>query len=179
MQTSIKPWLRGLGLPLILLCAAQAPTALAGPATESASADSEISVLVGGRVRISRITDIDLGTYSGTGNLSGTARMCVYHNDGGRYSITPSSANARAGTFRVSGDVQFIRYSVNFEDDAGLSFSGVTSGQRLRNLQGHSRSPACQGQTNATLTVEFAADDLQAAGGGTYTDVITLLVEPS
>lgn len=178
MPSSIKLWLRGLGLPMVLLCASQAPMAIAGPLDVSASADSAISVLIGGRVRISRITDIDLGRYSGDGNLSGDAVMCVYHNDGGRYSITPSSAHAQAGSFRVSGGGGFMRYSVNFSDDEGRSFSNVTSGQRLSSLQGNSRSPACQGRPNATLTVEFSAADLQAAGGGTYTDVITLLVEP-
>ncbi|MCC5885357.1 MAG: hypothetical protein JJT88_02865 [Gammaproteobacteria bacterium] len=179
MRTSIRPWLRNLALPVVLLCAAQLPTTLAAAAEVSASADSEVRILIGGRVRISRITDINLGSYGGAGDLSGDGYMCIYHNDGGRYSITPSSAHAQSGQFRVSGTSDFIRYSVNFTDNEGRSFTGITSGQRLTNLQGHSRSPACQGQTNATLTVEFSADDLQAAGGGTYTDVITLLVEPS
>lgn len=179
MLFSLGPWLRGQSLLILLLCATLSPLASAGTADATASADSDISVLIGGRVRISRITDIDLGSYGGTGDLSGNARMCVYHNDGGRYSITPSSAHAQSGVFRVSGAGGFIRYSVSFADDDGRRFSGVVSGQRLSNLQGHARSPACQGQTNATLNVVFSAEDLQAAGSGSYTDVITLLVEPS
>lgn len=166
-----------LAMALLLATGGAPATTTAAESTATSAAD--ISVLIGGRVRISRLSDIDLGTWNGSGPLSGSTRMCVFHNDGGRYSITPSSAHALNGQFRVSGAGSHIPYRVDFADDAGKQFTDVSSGKRLANLQGHDRSPACQGGTNATLTVQFSEEALQAAASGSYGDTITLLVEPS
>lgn len=140
--------------------------------------DLDVSVVVGARVWITRLNDIDLGTYSGSGSLTGTSRMCVYRNDSGIYNITATSSNASDGTFRAAAGGRFVPYQVGFRDRAGNTFEEIVSGQRLTGLQGQNFALLCLFVNNATLDVTFREADLQAAPAGSYQDVITLLVEP-
>lgn len=145
---------------------------------EVSSGDVEVSVMIGSRVWITRLNDIDLGNYSGNGSLSGTARMCVYRNDSGIYNITATSSNASNGTFRAAAGGQFVPYEVAFRDRIGNTFEEIVSGQRLTGLQGLNLAVLCLFLDNAALDVTFREADLQAATPGSYQDVITLLVEP-
>lgn len=169
--------------PILLGLAICGLLALIGPATkampgETSNADAKISVVIGGRVWLTRLSDINLGTYGGTGDVSGSSRMCVHRNDTGIYSITATSANADGGTFQASGGGALLRYQVSFQDAAGNSFENVQSGQRLKELRGQRFAFFCLFQFNARIDVSFAEEDLQAAPPGSYQDVITLLVEP-
>lgn len=166
-----------LGLAICGLLTAIMPPATAMPG-ETSSADADISVVIGGRVWLTRLSDIDLGNYGGTGDVSGGSRMCVHRNDTGIYSVTASSANAASGTFQAAGAGALLPYRVSFQDAAGNSFENVRSGQRLQGLRGQRFAILCLFQFNARLDVTFAEEDLQAAPPGAYQDVITLLVEP-
>ncbi|MCC5888179.1 MAG: hypothetical protein JJT88_17230 [Gammaproteobacteria bacterium] len=170
----------GLWMLALAACALftwHAQPAIANSGTTSSS-DAEISVLVGGRVWLTRLSDIDLGTYGGSGDVRGNTRMCVHRNDTGIYSITATSANASGGVFQAAGDGAVMRYNVAFQDASGNRFENVRSGQRLQELRGQRFALLCLFQYNARLEVQFEAEDLQAAPPGTYQDVITLLVEP-
>lgn len=166
-----------LGLAICGLLSLGVPVATAMPG-ETSSADAEINVVIGGRVWLTRLSDINLGTYGGTGDVSGSSRMCVHRNDTGIYSVTATSANGTGGTFQASGAGALLRYQVSFQDAAGNRFENVQSGQRLKELRGQRFAFFCLFQFNARIDVSFAAEDLQAAPPGSYQDVITLLVEP-
>lgn len=177
MQGGVRSVLCILGLAFCGLLAAGSVQA-GGGMQETSAGNVDISVVIGGRVRIFRVTDIDLSTYPGTGDLIGDSQLCVYRNDSGLYNITISSDYADGSTFRVANGTNFISYSVDFSDDQGNQFVDVASGARLSGLVGHTFSPGCQGRNNASLDVRFSEGALQDAAPGSYQDVITLLVEP-
>lgn len=164
-------------LALAVTCFGAVPQASA-QAAETSSADAEISLSLSGRVWLTRLSDIDLGTYGGTGSLTGRTRMCVYRNDTGIYNLTATSANAADGSFRAAADGEFLPYQVAFRDHVGNTFDDIRSGQRLTGLQGLNFALLCLLVRNAQLEVNFDEADLQAASPGRYLDVITLLVEP-
>ncbi len=176
----------GTNLRFLACILALAATTLGGigqasaQSAEAAHGDMEISVSINARVWLTRLNDIDLGTYAGSGDLSGRARMCVYRNDTGVYDITATSANASEGRFRAAFGDHYVPYQVNFQDRSGNSFEDVQSGERLTGLQGNTIALLCVFSfgRNAALDVSFRESDLQAAPPGRYQDVITLLVEP-
>ncbi|TVS13891.1 MAG: hypothetical protein EA417_15975 [Gammaproteobacteria bacterium] len=169
---------RALGILGLALCGLSAVAMVQAAPGETSAGAVEVSVNLGGRVWLTRINDIDLGTYSGTGDAMGTSRMCVYRNDTGLYNITATSAHADGSVFQAAGDGAFLPYQVIFRDAAGTTFDDLQSGQRLTGLQGQNFALLCLFTNNAQLAVRFAQEDLQAAPPGAYQDVITLLVEP-
>lgn len=142
--------------------------------------DLDVIVDIPKRVQIQGLNDIDLGSYGGTGDLDKSDAFCVYSNAGGLYDLTTTSTNPDGNTFRVTDGASFLPYSVVVNDDTDpAGGQTVDHNQTLTSLTGSSTSATCGGGTNASLEVTFAEADLQGALAGTYTDTITLLVEPN
>lgn len=139
-----------------------------------------VSLSVADRVLISGLDDIPLGSYGGSGELTGASTFCVYRNGNGLYDLTVSSSNASGGTFRAAGGTAFIDYRVRVGDSIDASSSRpVNSGSTVVALSGSGTSTSCGGADNAALEVTFTEAALQAAPTGAFTDVITVLVQPS
>lgn len=139
-----------------------------------------VSLTVNDRVLITGLDDIPLGAFDGTADLVGGSTFCVYRNGMGLYDLTVSSQNSSGTDFRAISGTNFIAYSV-LVDDSAIAGDGVavTSGTAQTDLAGHGSSTTCGGTDNASLQVTFTQGDLEAAASGTFTDVITLLVQPS
>jgi hypothetical protein len=143
----------------------------------------QIGVRVGlpNQVQVTRLDDIDFGTYSGTNDLVGIEEFCVYargSNPGGVYNINLISQNSSTpGIFHLNNGVDDLEYSVNFDDTELLANpQPMVSGQQITAQQG-SNSRSCQGGNNAALEVRIVQGDLDAVSSGTYTDI--LIVEVS
>ena len=167
-------------------------SALAGAATgalaandgslgTSSTGDLGVSLAIADRVQITGLDDIPLGTYGGSGNLTGSAAFCVYRNGTGLYDLEATSANEQAGTFKASNGTNDIDYAVKVDEDTDASDGIlVDSGTAETGLQGHASATDCGGSDNASLQVSFAEADLQAAPtSSAYNDTITLLVTPN
>ena len=166
-------------------------SALAGAATgvlaandgslgTSSTGDLGVTLAIADRVQITGLDDIALGTYAGSGDLSGEALFCVYRNGTGLYDLKASSAHAEAGVFRAAGSGEFIDYAVKVDEDTDPSDGIlVDSGTAETGLTGHASATDCGGSNNASLQVSFSEADLQAASTSNYADTITLLVTPN
>lgn len=142
-----------------------------------------VSVIVQGgtEVRISRLDDLNLGSYGAgrTGDLVASEHFCVFSGSGD-YDITITSLNQNTyGSFALAdpfnGDT--IPITITFNDaGTGVAFDIVDSSPM--NGIGNSVSQDCGGVDNATLTVTAQEQDIRNASSGNYSDSLTLLVQP-
>lgn len=120
-------------------------------------------------VRIQGLKDIDLGSYTGTGNLVGASDACVQRNGPGTYSVAATSTNM----FTLMGATG-LAYGVTWGGQP-LGQGVVLGGQvaEATSLQG-----ACGITAMNKIGVRVQAADLQEAPSGLYTDTLTLIVVP-
>lgn len=136
-----------------------------------------IDVTLQDLVQISSLDDLSLGTYSGTGNATGSEAFCVYRNGTGQYTATVTGTyNAGAGTgFSVYSAGNTMAYTVTYNGNAILH-----GGTTITEL-GNTSVQDCGGLNvgnNATIGVTIPQATLQAAPTGTYTGTVTILISP-
>jgi hypothetical protein len=158
---------------------AQAAT-VDGTVGATSTGTTDVSVTIPDRVRVSRLDGIALGTYGGSGDMSGVDDLCVFRNGSGSYKIQLDSANpGGANEFQMKNGTNFITYTVKFDDDADASDQlAVTSGTEISGLTGHSTSASCGAADNGQLRIDVLEVDLLAAPPAAYLDTVTLLVTP-
>lgn len=153
------------------------------PSSPSSSASLDIDLTVATLFRISGISDLSFGSYSGSGPLSRDDDVCVWTNaSGGSYRIT---ARGSGGSFaflvtKSGDDSRTIPYSVRWNTTSGTTgnaaiAANVTSG----NLFGaNTQSSSCSSGPASTgnFQVTFAQADLLSSPSGTYTGTLTLIV---
>lgn len=148
------------------------------PANATSQGDLIINLNIPNIVRITGLTDINLGTYAGV-DVSGTDALCVYRNVTGDYSITAGSTNTDAvGTFKLKGaGADYIPYSVDWTHSGGTV--ALTEGTQDATATGaNTTSTTCGGGTNHSVAVTVLATDADAATAvGAYTDTLVLTVE--
>lgn len=129
-----------------------------------------VQVMIPALVRITDLSDIDLGTYSGDqGNLSGSSDACVRSNSPGNYQLTVTSSN---GAFNLQDGSESLAYSVTW-GGAAVSYNTPLSG-----LTPDSDSLSSCTPTVDQLTVEVLGSALHQARPGSYSDTLTLMVAP-
>ncbi|HSG89841.1 MAG TPA: hypothetical protein VLA56_11565 [Pseudomonadales bacterium] len=171
---------RSLSLAAALAASPAVLAANDGSLGASSSGDLQVTMSVADRVQVTRLDDIVLGGYGGTGDMVGAEAFCAYRNGTGLYALTLSSANALAGQFRASNGPKFISYVVRIDDDTDASDGALTtSGATRTGLAGSGTSVSCGAADNAAVEITFAEADLQGAAAGAYADTLTLLVEPN
>lgn len=126
------------------------------------------------QMRVSALSDIAFGTWSGSGNLQGSSPVCVYHLDSDNYLITVTGPSNQ---YRVSSGGNHIPFAVEWRDDSP-TFTSLSSGVTSTTFSGaHRSSTTCSGSTNATIRVTLAESDLSAAIVGSYGGTLTILLE--
>ena len=136
----------------------------------------DITLDVNDEVRISNLTDINLGVFAGV-DVSGSSAACVYRNGTGNYQLTASGDGA-AGAFTLTDGVATVPYSVTYDDGSGPL--AATSGTAMTGLTGGDPgSTTCAGTgNNGTVTVTVLAADASGLAAATYAGILTLLVAP-
>jgi hypothetical protein len=168
---------------LIGALAVLAPPAMAadqGAIDATSEGNLEVTLELPELVRISDLQDIDLGTFDGAA-LDGTDDVCVWSTTRG-YSIT-ATGDGGGGAFTLTANTSddFLDYAVEWAESAGqTSGTPLTSGTSLGNLTTTATSTDCNGgnDTNATVIVAVAEDDLAAVTADSYSGTLTLLVAP-
>jgi len=154
-------------------------------ATSTGQIDLDLQVL--DSVEISRLGDIDFGTYGGanTGDIGSSEGFCVYVNGGDDYKITPSSSNGAATDdnelFHLLGDTDAdeIMYSVKFIGAAtGASAASATKFNSASASFKGSRLRDCNNADNAQLHIDITEQEIRDATTDTYQDTLILLVNP-
>jgi len=129
-----------------------------------------------GDVMITLSSDISLGTWSGTGGVSGTSSVCVYRSDSSSYSITLTSSS---GDFELQKVGDTIPYTPSFSD-SGVTGTYVTlSYGTVQGFSGaNTSSSSCSGTFNAGFRIEISEANLSAATPGSYSATLTLMLTP-
>ena len=77
----------------------------------------DINLDVNDEVRISNLTDINLGVFTGV-DAVGSSAACVYRNGTGNYQLT-ASGDGVAGAFTLTDGVSTVAYAVTYDDGGG------------------------------------------------------------
>ncbi|MFO0989289.1 MAG: hypothetical protein U1F37_18320 [Alphaproteobacteria bacterium] len=161
-----------------LLGAAPALAATQGTVGSTSTGSVTINATVPNLVRITNLDDINLGTWSGSGDMTGSDNVCVWSTTR-KYNITATGSGA-AGAFTLSdGGTNTVAYSVQWAQTSGASTgTALTSGTALTAQNTSTTSTTCSGGSNSTLIVKILDAALQAAPAASYSGTLTLVVAP-
>lgn len=135
---------------------------------------SEVMIIKDNVVLLSGVADLDLGQYNSTAtDLSASDDVCVF-NSTATYSVTVAG---NGSAFELSNGTETIPYSVLWTTSAAPA-AALTHQTALGGNLGDRTSLNCNGGTNANFEVQVSAVDFNAAVPGTYTDTLTLMIEP-
>ncbi|MEO1576247.1 MAG: hypothetical protein AAFU65_14975 [Pseudomonadota bacterium] len=136
----------------------------------------DITLQVNDEVRISNLTDINLGVFAGADAI-GSTDACVYRNGTGFYRITASGSGA-GGAFSLTDGTNSVGYSVEFDDGTGAVAMAASTPMVGRTGADPASATCATTGNNATVTTTVTAADGAALPAGTYTGTLTLLVAP-
>lgn len=142
-------------------------------ATSTGSID--INAVIPGLIQISNLDDIDLGTWSGSGDMTGNDNNCVWSTTRG-YNLTATGSGA-SDAFTITDGSNTIAYAVAW-DDVDTTDQAVTTGSALSGQATDALTTNCAGGDTANVTVTVAEADAAAAPAGTYSGTLTLVVAP-
>jgi len=132
-------------------------------------------------VNISGLSNLNLPSFTGSGNLSDQDDICTYRSGGSNYSISASGSGA-SGAFTLSGAAGSVAYHALARDTVGSgSFVELETVNQLYNFTGASTtSTSCadSGGVNATVKITANESDLLAANAGNYSGSLTLVISP-
>lgn len=133
---------------------------------------SDVIIVKDNAVQISDVDDMDFGNQSVLGdNVSMTDGVCVFSSTG-NYSVTVSSAGTSFELAGTGATPDAVAYSVQWDGVA------VTHGTAQTGLIANATSLTCDGGTNATFAVTVDSSSFNSVKPDTYTDTLTLLVQP-
>jgi hypothetical protein len=165
---------------LVFAVAMPAGAATQGVVGSTSTGSVAITATVPNLVRISSLDDIALGTWSGSGDMTGSDNACVWSTTR-KYQIT-ATGSGTAGAFTLTNGgatPSTIAYSVQWAGTSGAgSGSAMTSGTALTGQTTSTTSTTCGGSTNSTLLIRVLDADLSSAPAATYTGTLTLVVAP-
>ncbi|MFK7854964.1 MAG: hypothetical protein AB8B79_12655 [Granulosicoccus sp.] len=140
----------------------------------SSTGSSDVMIIKDNVVQLSGVGDLDLGQHNSTDiDLTANDDVCVF-NSTATYSVTVESAGS---AFELRNGAEAIPYSVLWTTSAAPA-TAMTHQAALGGNVGDRTSPNCNGGTNANFAVQVSSVDFNAAVPGTYTDTLTLMIEP-
>jgi hypothetical protein len=136
---------------------------------------------VAAQVQISGLSDLQLGVWSGSGDLEGVDDHCVRGPRGGRYAIQAAGIGS-GGAFVLLNGAGSLPFRLDYSDDGG-AWSQMSPGVPLTGQRGapneNQFNRCLAGQTSPQrLRVRVLAQDIGAAAAGSYDGSLTLLVTP-
>lgn len=158
-----------LASSVLLVAAGSATAATQGTLDVTSTGTSVVTIIKENAVQISNVGDIDLGTQATlAADAVASDDVCVFSSTSA-YNLTVTSAN---GAFELQNGAEAIPYGLSWDA------APVAQGVAITGLTGDNVSLNCSGGTNATFEVTVASADFNGANPGTYTDTLTLLVQP-
>lgn len=133
------------------------------------------------QVQISGLSDLQLGVWSGSGDLEGVVNHCVLGAHGGRYAIEATGAGS-GGAFVLLNGPGALPFHVDYSDDGGgwsqMSPGVPLTGQRGAPNQNQFERCLAGQKSPQRVRVRVLAQDLGTAVAGSYDGSLTLLVTP-
>lgn len=169
-----------LAATALLLSGGIAHAASDGTLGGTSTGTADVTLDIGTQVQVTDFADLALGTYSGTGNLTGNDDLCVYTNDGtAQYDVTVDD-NVATGGFQVADGGNEITMTASWNDASGTAGAASLTAGTVLDAQTNANTTAtnCGGVLNSNISVTLLATALQAAPAGNYSTTLTVLVEP-
>jgi len=167
-------------LPLVsslvfALTAASSFAATPGSVGATSSGNLTIDVVIPSLIKIDGLQNINLGTYTGTGALTGSSPANVCTNGAATYKIT---ANNGVAAFVLTGatNSETIPYTVKW---AGTSLTYNTASTTNFTVESATLGGAACAPTPGKLVVDVQEADLQAVSADSYSDTLVLTVVPN
>lgn len=160
---------------LVAPVAAGIMLAVAGAAqAESKNASFTVSATVAKACTIDA-NNMDMGTWSGTGNLDGTTTVTVKCTNGTSYNVAlDNGTNGTSTADRKLGDgAERLSYNL-YRDSGRTQVWGSTIGTDT--VSGSGNGMATANERNIDVFARIAQADLLAAKPGTYTDSVTATI---
>lgn len=146
-----------------------------GSTGATSTGDLDITAQIPDLVRITKLTDIDLGSWDGSTDMTGSDTVCVWSTTRA-YTVTATGDGA-GGAFTLSDGTNTLPYAVSWEDDSTNSES-LSSGSPSGSMSATTNSASCSGGTNATVSVTVTSANAAGVPAGTYNGTLTLEVAP-
>ena len=159
-----------------LMASGAAFAASQGTVGATSQGESVVTVTIPSLIRINGLTDITLGNYAGTGDMSGSSPGAVCSNGATNYGIVATSA---AGSFELQPQgaaVTTIPYTVTWAGTATPAQLTYNTNEANQDVDATVLGP-CAGVAGK-LTVDILEADLQAASADDYEDTVILTVTP-
>ena len=159
--------------------AAAVTQGLLGP---TSTAIMDMTVTVARAVRVTHLSDLNLGTFAGS-TVQQTDTLCVFDNgDSTHYNVTIDGTNT-PGHFNLKYAGSQIPYYVEYDDTgAGTNYQSVSAGMTLLN-QSNAAFPddncLTAGSDNAGLRVTVYPADVSGSPSGTYIDTLNITIAPA
>lgn len=170
-----------LALPFATGSDVETVAAVQGTQGATSTGNLSISITIPNLARITGLTDIVLGSWSGTGALTGSdANICVWSSTGG-YSVTARGSGA-SNAFTLTNGTQTIAYTVQWAQTGGAaSGAAMTTGTALTGRTTNATATACSTGVASTagVFVSIAESVLAASRPGAYTGTLTLVITPT
>jgi hypothetical protein len=168
-------------LPLATASDIDLAAATQGTQGATSTGNLSISITIPTLARITALNDILLGSWSGTGALSGFDNaICVWSSTGG-YSVT-ARGSGTSNAFTLSNGTQTVAYTVQWAQTGGASSgTAMTSGTALTGRTTNATSTSCSTGVASTagVFVTIAESVLAASRPGAYTGTLTLVITPT
>ena len=127
------------------------------------------------QVKISGFTNVNLGSWNGSGDLYSEKTICVYNQATANYKITARGSGS-GNAFTLSGTGGTVAYQTHFKESGG-SYVELTSGSSSNFSGANTTHNDCNGSSNATFKVTATAAALGSAGAGSYSGTLYILLE--
>jgi hypothetical protein len=164
---------------LLALSFVASPAAIAasnGSLGSTSSGETVVSVSVPDLVQVTVEGDIGLTHVVGS-NSTGSAGLCVYRNGTSSVDLTLTSSNPDGlDGFRMISGSNYLPYAIALSGDDTVS--SFTSGVAARLSGANTTSSSCSSSFGHNMDVTVQSSDLDAAPAGSYSDTVTILVEP-
>lgn len=131
-------------------------------------------------VQVTRLDDVAFGAWTGFGGVQETEAFCVFRNGAGGFALTAFGNHDQNSKFHVQSNSVDIPYTVEVSDGDGVWFP-VAPGAFLGNTYTSFRGAEvrdCGGADSHLIRLAIQQSDLEAATPGSFTDTLTVVVEP-
>ena len=176
---------------LAIACAGTALAATQGTtALGSSSGSVDVVVTTGLVTRVSGLNDINLGAWSGTGDMSGSDNLCIgrsgvglFANGAYRVRLDGDGDASDVNAYTLSNGTDLLYYNVAFNDATGTGGTPVTGGVMLNAQTGFGFWQFLNvlfgcAVNNANIEVSIPAAELLSVPAGNYTGTLTIVLIP-
>lgn len=148
------------------------------PGTIQSEGTSDVSITINESLLVSAIQDINL-TYTPGSASTGNTPLCIYRRNNTSVELYLESANTTGVDFNLSDGSTDLPYTVGIDGADTVTLGSVQSGVVNNLFNVDDASTSCGGTPSHRIDVSVAAAVLDAAQAGTYSDTLTIRIEPN